>query len=147
MDKETIEYWNQEIKEHPVLKKWQICDNDEVIEKYPFLEKAVKNFNRWKQTVIFLKKENNEGVKYRMVIYTPLNVYYFYFSDDYMNCGYDRRAENPLESHKRGGDLADGRATRETLLEILCDIMAIEAVQCIPFTVTTDEDGNNKIVC
>ena len=145
MNDETRKHWQEVIERHPVLKGWTICDENEITDAYPFMKRAIENFNMKRPTTVFFKLEDNSEIRYRMVLYTRNYVYYFFFNGDYMNCGYDSRTELPLESWKRGGDLSDGKANKDTLFEILCDIVAVESVKCPDFTVSTDEYGNTEI--
>lgn len=62
--------------------------------------------------------------------------------DSYLGCIMQCRKCRPGETHHRGNDLADGRATFETLNNIMADILSCELEEIVvPGEYQPDEDN------
>ena len=114
---------------HYFLKDTELADKNEFFKEYPFMEKVLKDINRWRECAVVLKRKKvrpGEEERYTVVYHTRDHRYYITFAGTYIGAVYDCNYRNPFEDWTRGGDLTDGREGVETVKEILLDILSVE---------------------
>ena len=113
------------------LSHYELADKEEFFKEYPFMEKILKDINRWRECAVVLKLKDGtvteeEGNRYTIVYHTRDHRYYITFAGTYIGGAYDCNYHCPFEDWTRGGDLTDGRGGEELVNEILRDILSVE---------------------
>lgn len=114
------------------LSHFELADKSEFFKEYPFMEKILKDINRWRECAVVLKlraeekKNPEEGDRYTVVYHTRGYRYYITFDGSYIGGSYDCNYHCPFEDWTRGGDLTDGHGGEELVTEILRDILSVE---------------------
>ena len=114
---------------HYFLKGTELADKKEFFKEYPFMEKVLKDINRWRECAVVLKRKKvlpGEEERYVVAYHTRDHRYYITFAGTYIGAVYDCNYHCPFEDWTRGGDLTDGHGGEEIVNEILLDILSVE---------------------
>ena len=114
---------------HYFLKDTELADKEEFFKEYPFMEKVLKDINRWRECAVVLKRKKvlpGEEERYVVAYHTRDHRYYITFAGTYIGAVYDCNYHCPFEDWTRGGDLTDGHGGEEIVNEILLDILSVE---------------------